>query len=173
MGTRYSFTKNYEKERAIHFIMYCLLNGVFDVTRPGIAEHLKGNDNPVSYMRRLNDTTFEKLYERCVYHLRKLKFDETGKLKLHTHLLSAIHFKCKPEYTAKNSGMSAAPIVINEYVDKCFGYQSNVKLNDIVLNPNAIIIPSSSVVCVLSRYVNDTWRINIVLKSDRDDLIWS
>lgn len=172
MSFQRSFTNTYERERAIHFIMYCLLNGVFDVNSPGITEHLKGNDRPVRYMRWLSDTKFETLYVHCMAHLRKLKFDETGKLKLHTHLLGVAHFKCKPEYTAKNSGMKAAPIVIKEYVDKCFGRESNVKLNDIVLNPNAVILPSDSVVCVLSRYVGNTWGINIVVKSDTDDPIW-
>ena len=154
---------DYKKERKIHFIMYCFLNGVFDVNAPGIKQHFKGIDNPVKYMRGLKENVFDQLCKRCLQDLCKLKYDANGKITLHTHLLSVAHFKSKPEI---NKPKSLLPIMMNEYIDGLWGAPCTVKLNDMVLNPNNVVIPNNHIVCVLSRLNQHGWFVNLVLKTD-------
>lgn len=160
---------DYAKERKIHFIMYCFLNGVFDVNAPEFKRHLKGNDNPVVYMRGLNEGAFEQLHNCCIRHVRKLKYSENFKVILHTHLLSVAHFKGKPDMNKKGYMF---PQMMFEYINGIWGAPCTVKFNDMLENPNNVVIPKDHFVCVLSRQVRGVWHVNIVLKSDPDDPVW-
>lgn len=171
MGINHRYLDCNNREKYLFFIMFCILNGMVDINSKGIKEHLKGEEFPVKYLRKLDGDKLIALHKTVMGIIGKLKFTSTGKLKTHTHLITSIDFNLHPDI--KEIGDKNITNLFTAIDDHYFDIDEYLPLNSLVDNPKAIVVPKASYLAGFMRKVGGKWKVNIIVKTDPSDPIWS